>query len=848
MLICTENNSFFALLDLWPKVLHLTAVSLLAIAVAIGTSVARADDSAAFGTGIKFSEGRVDVQLFGAPPAITSEEKERRERMLDRTHLPTPMPEAESGPTNPVAGTMSLEETKPMDGADNSGQTYAPAASPGTFSIFRSSVNQLDGAVPLAGINEPQAATSASVSFMTGNWFASYSTNGGQTFTYVDPETAFPPIDGGFCCDQTVVYDSSRDLFTWQLQYIYSSTTHKGSYRTAFANSSQVAAGSWCYYNWDPRDFGLGQDLWLDYPNVALSDNYVWYTANIFNSSDTYQNTVIWRIPLASAASCNSLSYSYYVHGGGTTVPVQGAASRMYFASHNSTSSIRIYTWPESSGITYVDVLVPAWTDPGREGYSYSCPGPDGRNTCGRIDGRIMTGWVAGGVIGFMWIAGQDSSYPYPYTYVARFNESTKALIDAPIIWSNEAAWIFPAVSINNRGHLGGTIHYAGGNYYPSMCALILDDYSSSPWDIYLLARGERGTDSQFGDYYSSRKHGSHGNTWVITGETIASEGTVQPRYVWFGRERDNPGNRKVKNDFNGDGMSDILWRNTSTGWNWLYYMDGANVSSNGGINRIADTNWKIVGTGDYNGDGSPDLLWRHQLTGVLWMFLMNNNHVIGNLPVTVIPDLNWHVKASGDFDGDGKDDIFLRHAVSGVNWVYLMDGASIATSKGLNTISDLGWEVKGAGDFDGDGKDDILWRHKSNGQNHLFLMDGARVGASQGINTLADSNWKVVGVGDYNGDGKSDILWRHALSGVNWLYLMNGSKVASSAGINTLSDGNWRVSGTGDYNGDGKADILWRHAVSGAIWMYLMDGENILASQPVGVMGNLNWQIISPN
>jgi hypothetical protein len=42
-------------------------------------------------------------------------------------------------------------------------------------------------------------------------------------------------MDGGFCCDQTVIYYRSRDLMMWQLQYNYSSTTQNGSYRIAFA-------------------------------------------------------------------------------------------------------------------------------------------------------------------------------------------------------------------------------------------------------------------------------------------------------------------------------------------------------------------------------------------------------------------------------------------------------------------------------------------------------------------------------------------------------------------------------------------------------------------------------------
>jgi hypothetical protein len=84
----------------------------------------------------------------------------------------------------------------------------------------------------------------------------------------------------------------------------------------------------------------------------------------------------------------------------------------MYWGSHNSTSSLRVYSWAENSNtINWNDVSIGSWnrTTP------YQCAGPDGLNWCARAlstsgytnDGRIETGWVAGGVIGFMWNASQ---------------------------------------------------------------------------------------------------------------------------------------------------------------------------------------------------------------------------------------------------------------------------------------------------------------------------------------------------------------------------------------------------------------------------------------------------------
>jgi streptogramin lyase len=59
--------------------------------------------------------------------------------------------------------------------------------------------------------------------------------------------------------------------------------------------------------------------------------------------------------------------------------------------------------------------------------------------------------------------------------------------------------------------------------------------------------------------------------------------------------------------DFNGDGMSDIAWRDSS-GDNWMWLMNGGTILSSAGLGNIS-TAWSIVGQRDFNGDGMADLL-----------------------------------------------------------------------------------------------------------------------------------------------------------------------------------------------------------------------------------------------
>jgi len=171
---------------------------------------------------------------------------------------------------------------------------------------------------------------------------------------------------------------------------------------------------------------------------------------------------------------------------------------------------------------------------------------------------------------------------------------------------------------------------------------------------------------------------------------------------------------------------------------------------------------------GDFNGDGKTDILWRDS-AGNVFVWLMDGFTVLDNRQIANVWT-GWFIAGVGDFNNDGKSDILWRNSSGDVS-VWLMDGAVLTQYRSLGNIWS-GWSIAGIGDFDGDGKADILWRSTS-GDVSIWLMDGASVSSYRGIANIW-TGWAIAGVADFNGDQKADIAWKGP-SGEVVIWVMNG-------------------------------------------------------------------------
>jgi hypothetical protein len=248
----------------------------------------------------------------------------------------------------------------------------------------------------------------------------------------------------------------------------------------------------------------------------------------------------------------------------------------------------------------------------------------------------------------------------------------------------------------------------------------------------------------------------------------------------------------------------------------------------------------KLVDTHDFNGNGKSDIAWRDTSGGDASVWLMNGAQVIQSAGVATVPTA-WTIVGQRDFNGDGKADWLWRDG-SGNVAMWFLDGTQVMQSAGVATVP-TAWTIVGTGDFNGDGKGDILWQNTSTGDVAIWLMNGAQVTQTAGVATVPTS-WTIVGTGDFNGDGKSDILWRDT-SGNVAIWLMNGAQVTQFAGVATVPTA-WTIVETGDFNGDGKSDILW-HDTSGDVAIWFMNGAQVTQFAGVATVPTV-WSIQGAN
>ena len=213
------------------------------------------------------------------------------------------------------------------------------------------------------------------------------------------------------------------------------------------------------------------------------------------------------------------------------------------------------------------------------------------------------------------------------------------------------------------------------------------------------------------------------------------------------------------KADFNGDGHSDfLLLKTVSASGDYVGYpqagtfLVGMESDGHGGYTQGFQSSnlgsWQVHGTGDFNGDGSSDILWRNGSTGNIEIWFMKNGQVDHYYDAPL--PASYTIDAIGDFHHDGSADL-LMHDTAGqyFTWNFVSGTPDFAHSDNLGPVGKPGWTVASVGDYNGNGTDDILWQNNSAGgtQGPLYevwyMANGHPASYSSDVHEPA--NWHLL-------------------------------------------------------------------------------------------------------
>lgn len=266
---------------------------------------------------------------------------------------------------------------------------------------------------------------------------------------------------------------------------------------------------------------------------------------------------------------------------------------------------------------------------------------------------------------------------------------------------------------------------------------------------------------------------------------------------------------------------------------------------------------WQLVASGDLNGDGQSDELWRDASSGNVIADIIPNEALDGAVGFDgALASLDF--VGLVDFDGDGAQEIALAGPDRGIAELWSVSGMRVTRLALLPGPS--GGTLVGIGDFVGDDVPELLWRADRTvtapppapPEDLLSLLlallfppppptpettvsPGLVIapfgGAEIQVGPTLDPSKQVIGVADYDGDSRNDVMFRNDVTGALTFWrisdgaLMGENTLPIQSGDPSLDV----VEASRDLFGGSGADVALQHRLTGQLVFIDVTGTRLV-------------------
>jgi len=330
--------------------------------------------------------------------------------------------------------------------------------------------------------------------------------------------------------DPKVIYDQHSGRFII-VTLGYDSTTANSSWLMIAVSATSDPTGTW--YKWAidaDKDGGVQTySNWADFPGLGVDADYVYVTANMFNTAGTYQYSKVWVIPkpqLLNGSSSITVTEFPNPSGSGATMQpahVFGSSSTQYLIHQGSPiTGPPLRRFHRISSITFPGGT-PTWTDMGYiEVTAYptsglpNAPQLGSTNLIETNDARLLNAVLRNG---YIWTTHTVANETNTKTEVAWYqinpaSASPSSPYGTPAQQgriSDTTRWYYyPSIAVNSNGDAGigfsgsSTSEYAGAYYTARQSS----DTSGTMQSVAALKAGLAsyyktfsGTANRWGDY-----------------------------------------------------------------------------------------------------------------------------------------------------------------------------------------------------------------------------------------------------------------------------------------------------------------------------------------------------------